>query len=139
MAECLAMFPPPCLMSIEASRPVFMIVMGVSLALVAWRMVRGSTGWTARLILAGASLLCFGYAVLVPLYEAGVIERFGPAAHYHGDPAVAMAWHTVKIFTMNGGWLLLGIGLAKHAGLFATKSDKATVSHPVTTPGRISA
>lgn len=132
------MFPPPCLMSIEASRPVFMIVMGVSLALVAWRLVRGSTGWTARLVLGGSMLLAFGYAVLVPLYEARVIEKFSSSAHYHGDPSVAMAWHVVKLFTMNCGWLLLGLGLAMHARLFRPQHESAVTPAPAN-PGHLSA
>ena len=39
------------LLSIEASRPAFMVVMGLFLLLVAWRLVHGSTGWASRFIL----------------------------------------------------------------------------------------
>jgi len=130
------------LSSIEASRPVFMIVMGASLALLACRMVRGSRGWTARLILGGALLLAFGYAVLVPLYESGVIERFQPTGHYHGDPSVAMAWHVVKLCTMNAGWLLFGLGFAFHARLFAPSRTATAATAAVTAqpkPGRLAA
>jgi hypothetical protein len=105
-------------MSIEATRPVFMIVMGLSLALVAWRLVRGSTGWAARMIFGGAVLLAFGYAVLVPLYDSGVIDKFHPGHDSHRVSSATLAWHVVKLFTMNAGWLMLGLGLAIHARLF---------------------
>ncbi len=107
------------LLTVEASRPAFMIVMGLFLLLVAWRLVRGRAGWASRLILSGALLLAFGYAVLVPLYEAGRIPAFRPGAHLHGDPAVALGWHLVKLVTMNAGWLLFGLGVCLHARVFA--------------------
>jgi hypothetical protein len=107
------------LASIEACRPVFLIVMGASLAVIAWRLVRGSSGWAPRLILGGTLLLCFGYSVLMPLYEAHVIERFPLSPHAEGTAATALAWHVVKLFAMNTGWLLLGLGLAIHARVFA--------------------
>jgi hypothetical protein len=104
--------------SIEAIRPVFMIVMGIFLMIIAWRLCQLTSGWTARLIVSGALLLGFGYAVLMPLYEAGLIERFSPAGHYHGSGASALAWHTVKLLVMNSGWLIFGLGLAMHAKIF---------------------
>lgn len=104
------------LASVEAVRPVFMIVMGVFLLLVAWRMSRETEGWTARLMMAGAIMLCFGYAILVPMYEAGKIEKFYTGAHLH-DPAAALGWHAVKIVVMNAGWLVFGLGLGLHSGL----------------------
>ena len=61
-------------------------------------------------------MLCFGYAILVPMYEAGIIEKFHPRAHLH-DPATAMGWHAVKLVVMNAGWLVFGLGLGLHSGL----------------------
>jgi hypothetical protein len=113
--------------SVEAMRPVFLIVMGVFLTLIAWRLARTSGTWTARLLIAGAILLGFGYAVMMPLFEAGVIERFSPRGHYHGSAATAVAWHVVKMVVMNSGWLIFGIGLAMHAKLL---NSPAPVSRP---------
>ncbi|MES2438317.1 MAG: hypothetical protein V4584_04600 [Verrucomicrobiota bacterium] len=104
--------------SIEAARPVFMIVMGIFLMVIAWRLSRSSEVWTARLMMAGALLLGFGYAVIVPLYEAGSIEALSRSGHYHGSAETAVAWHSVKLVVMNGGWLLFGLGLALHAKVF---------------------
>ncbi|MGJ8643943.1 MAG: hypothetical protein ACSHX9_11085 [Luteolibacter sp.] len=104
------------LASIEAVRPVFLIVMGVFLMVVAWRIARETTGWSARLTVGGAFLLCLGYAILVPMYEAGKIEKFHPSLHLH-DPATAMGWHAVKLVIMNVGWLLFGLGVGIHSGL----------------------
>ncbi|MGL4401648.1 MAG: hypothetical protein ACRCXD_17445 [Luteolibacter sp.] len=99
--------------SIEAIRPVFMIVMGVFLMLIAWRLCKTTEVWTARLIVSGSLLLGIGYALLLPLYDAGLIERFSPASG-----ATALGWHAVKMVVMNCGWLFLGIGLAMHAKVF---------------------
>ena len=104
------------LASIDAARPVFMIVMGVFLMVVAWRMARDTEGWTGRLLVGGAFLLCIGYAILIPMYEAGKIENYHPAAHLR-DPASALGWHAVKLVVMNSGWLVLGLGLGLHTGL----------------------
>lgn len=109
------------LASIDAVRPVFMIVMGVFLLVAAWRMARETEGWAAGLMVGGAFMLCFGYAILVPMYEAGKIERFHPAAHLH-NPAIAMGWHAVKLLVMNVGWLVLGLGLGLHSGLLRMPS-----------------
>jgi hypothetical protein len=100
--------------SIEAIRPVFMIVMGVFLMLIAWRVCKTADGWTSRLIVSGSLLLGFGYALLLPLYDAGLIERFSPTSG-----ATALAWHAVKMVVMNCGWLLFGTGLALHAKVFS--------------------
>ena len=102
--------------SIGAVRPVFIIVMGVFLLIVAWRMAKETEGWTARLLMAGALMLCFGYAILVPMYEIGKIEKFDPRIHLH-DPADALGWHAVKLVVMNAGWLVFGLGLGLHSGL----------------------
>lgn len=116
--------------SIEAVRPVFMIVMGIFLMIIAWRLCKCTAGWTARLIAAGALLLGFGYAVMLPLYDAGVIERFSSAGHHHGSAATAAAWHSVKLITMNSGWLLFGLGLAMHAKVFAAPSPHRKTTSP---------
>lgn len=109
------------LLSVEASRPAFMMVTGLFLLVVAWRLVHGKSGWSSRLILSGALLLAFGYSVLVPLYHAGLIQSFRPGRHFHGDPTVVLGWHVVKLFAMNAGWFLFGLGLALHARVFAVR------------------
>jgi len=128
--------PPhvPLLASVEAFRPVFMIVMGAFLLLTAWRMTRGTTGWTPRLLLGGAFLLALGYSVLLPLYQAGVLLPLSLVGRLPGDPAVALGWHIVKVVSMNGGWLLFGLGLALHAGIFETERSPAPVETPTTSP-----
>jgi hypothetical protein len=120
--------------SIEAVRPVFMIVMGIFLMIIAWRLCKYTEGWTALLIAAGALLLGFGYAVMLPLYDAGIIERFSPAGRYHGSAATAVAWHSVKLVAMNSGWLLFGLGLAMHAKVFAAPSPRRTTTSPALFP-----
>ncbi len=118
--------------SIEAVRPVFMIVMGIFLMVIAWRLCKCTEGWTARLIVSGALLLGFGYAVMMPLYDAGIIERFSPSGRYHGSGASAVAWHAVKLVVMNSGWLVFGLGLALHAKVFApapAKSQTTSLTH----------
>jgi hypothetical protein len=110
--------------SIEAVRPVFLIVMGVFLALIGWRLAKTSGVWTARWLVAGGMLLGFGYAVMLPLYEARILEPFSPGRHFHGSPAVALAWHVVKITVMNVGWLLFGIGIALHANLLGSPAPR---------------
>ena len=114
----------PPLASIEAIRPVFMIVMGIFLMVIAWRLSKCTHGWTARMIVAGALLLGFGYTVMLPLYEAGGIERFSPRGNYHGSAATAIAWHSVKLVAMNSGWLLFGLGLAMHAKVFTAAAPR---------------
>ncbi|MFT3989881.1 MAG: hypothetical protein QM680_00585 [Luteolibacter sp.] len=113
---------PPLLASIDAARPVFLIVMGISLMLIAWRFSRRSIGWAPRLLMAGALLLGFGYTILLPLYEAGKIET-------HGATSDAIAWQALKIFTMNFGWFTFGLGLALHTRLFGTRSPSSPRSH----------
>jgi hypothetical protein len=104
------------LASIDAARPVFMIVMGAFLMIITWRMARETEGWSARFLVGGAFLLCIGYAVLIPMYEAGKIESYHPLAHLH-DPSTALGWHAVKLVVMNSGWLVFGLGLGLHSGL----------------------
>lgn len=113
--------------SIEATRPVFLIVMGVFMLIFAWRLAKSSDTWTSRLMIAGALLLAFGYALMLPLYEAGVLERYAPnRIHYEGSAATAMGWHAIKLVVMNAGWLVFGIGLAMHAKILSP----ATVENP---------
>jgi hypothetical protein len=114
------------LLSIEASRPAFMMVSGLFLLVIAWRLVHGKGGWSSRLILSGSLLLAFGYSVLVPLYHAGILESFRPGRHIHGDPTVVLGWHVVKLFAMNAGWFLFGLGLALHARVFAVRPASTT-------------
>jgi len=109
-----------------------MIVMGIFLMVIAWRLCKCTEGWTARLIVSGALLLGFGYAVMMPLYDAGIIERFSPSGRYHGSGASAVAWHAVKLVVMNSGWLVFGLGLALHAKVFApapAKSQATSLTH----------
>lgn len=120
----------PPLGSIEAMRPVFMIVMGVFLIVIAWRICNRTKGWTSRLIISGALLLGFGYAVMLPLYESKSIERISPTGRYHHSGANAIAWHCVKLVTMNGGWLLLGLGLAMHSKAFAAAPQRRKLTSP---------
>ncbi len=119
------------LASIEAIRPVFMIVMGVFLMVIAWRLCQTTEGWTARLIVAGSLLLGFGYSLLLPLYDAGLIERYSPVSG-----ASALAWHAVKLVVMNCGWLLFGLGLALHAQVFSISPPPRKLSPSPLTPPR---
>lgn len=122
-------FAPP-LASIEAFRPVFMIVMGVFLMIIAWRLAKGLDGWSARLIVAGTFLLGFGYALVLPLYEAGVIPRFSSRGHGPGNSPDAHAWNMVKTMVMNLGWLFFGLGLALHAKIFTATPPGRKLSPP---------
>lgn len=124
----------PLLGSIEAVRPVFTIVMGAFLLLIAWRLSRVTGGWAARFIVAGGLLLGFGYMVLLPMYEAKAIELFSRVGRYRGDAATAVAWHCVKLLLMNGGWLFFGIGLAMHAKIFTAPAPRRP--SPVSPPAR---
>lgn len=123
-------FPLP-LASIEAVRPVFMMVMGLFLVVIAWRLSKITSGWTARLIVSGALLLGFGYGVMLPMYEAGKIEPLSARGIYKGSADVALAWHCVKLVVMNGGWLVFGLGLAMHARIFSPASPRR---QPATSP-----
>lgn len=120
-------FPPLMLASLDAMRPVFLMMMGLALLLVAWRLTRRHSGWSARMLMAGALLLAFGYGVILPLYGAEIIVPFSNLAFYpDADPAVTLGWHVTKLFAMNGGWLLFGLGLALYAGVF--ENDRRSVS-----------
>ncbi len=102
--------------SIEAIRPVFMIVMGVFLMLIAWRLAKASGVWTARILVSGAFLLGFGYSIVLPLHEAGLIQHHQPSAP---------AWQVVKLVAMNVGWLLFGLGVAMHADIFHSTAPRS--------------
>ena len=110
---------PPLLGSIEATRPVFLIVMGTSLMVTAWRLNKTSPGWPGKIIIAGALLLGLGYVVVMPSYETGLVERYSPMRPFRGSSSTALAWHTVKLASLNSGWLLFGLGVALHAKLFS--------------------
>lgn len=121
--------------SIEAARPVFMIVMGVFMLLFAWRLTKVSDAWTSRLLMAGALMLAFGYCLLLPLYDAGLVERYSPMRlHYHGSAATALGWHVTKMVVMNLGWLVLGLGLAMHAKIFISASPRRSREIPLPSP-----
>jgi hypothetical protein len=128
--------PPhvPLLASAGAFRPVFLIVMGAFLLLTAWRMTRGTRGWTPKVLLAGACLLALGYSVVMPLYQAGVLLPLSRVGQLPGSADTAMFWHVVKMVSMNGGWLLFGLGLALHAGIFESEKSPAPVESPATPP-----
>ena len=114
-----------------------MIVMGVFLMVVAWRMARETEGWAGRFLVGGAFLLCVGYAILVPMYEAGKIEKYFPGAHLH-NASTALGWHAVKLVVMNAGWLMFGLGLGLHSGLIRMPSLEK-VSKPQSVSGHESA
>lgn len=129
-------FPPDVLplASISAMRPVFMIVMGAFLLLTTWRMTRGTTGWAPRTLIAGALLLAIGYAVVMPLYQAGILIPLSQIGISSADAASALGWHVVKTVSMNGGWLVFGLGLAMHAGIFETEKSAAPIEAPSSSP-----
>ena len=104
------------LVSLESMRPVFWIVMGLALWVTAWRLGRNCGGWPPRVMKCGALMLAIGYAVILPLYDAGILVPVLKARLLpQYDPAQAMVWQVVKMMTMNMGWLLFGLGLALHA------------------------
>lgn len=109
----------PPMASIEAMRPVFLMVMGFALLLIAWRFSRSADRWPARLMMSGAVLLALGYSVILPLYQAGVLIDFRLLPNFPDrDPGFVAAWQVVKVLTMNGGWLLFGLGLALECRVF---------------------
>jgi hypothetical protein len=122
--------PLPLSVLIDAFHPVFLVVMGISLAVVAWRFAQHASVWNARLIVAGGLLLGFGYAVVLPLDESGLLT---PLASSQGVTAETLAWHVVKLAVMNGGWLLLGTGMALHAKLWkaTARTRTTTPAHPI--------
>ena len=96
-----------------AMRPVFLILMGLCLLVVAWRLTRRARGWSGRFLMAGAILLALGYSLVLPLYEARVLVPVSLLPYFpDADAGVALGWHLLKVVSMNGGWLLFGVGLA---------------------------
>lgn len=124
----------PLLAATPALRPVFLIVMGAFLLLTAWRMTRGTSGWTPRIFLTGAGLLAFGYSIATPLYQAGILVPLHKIGMTDAAPEIVLLWHVARMVAMNGGWLLFGLGLALHAGLFETAKSPAPVQAPRTSP-----
>ena len=121
--------------SIEAVRPVFLIVMAVFLLLFAWRLAKITDAWTSRFLIAGALMLALGYGVLLPLYEANVLERYSPARlHYHGNAATALGWHVTKVVVMTFGWLVMGVGFAMHAKILSAPSPRRSREVPLPSP-----
>ena len=128
-------FPPvPILGSIDAARPVFLIVMGISLVIFTWRLAAGAADWPARLMVMGSLMLGAGYALLLPAYEAGLIPSINDP--YLRDPASAIGWHAVRLVLMNTGWLVFGIGLAMHAKVLPHPAPRkvAVVRHAGSPP-----
>lgn len=124
--------------SIEAARPVFLIVMGVSMLLFTWRLAKVSDAWSSRLLMAGAVMLSLGYGLLLPLYEAGVVEHYQPArVHYHGSAATALGWHVTKMVVMNLGWLVLGLGFAMHAKILPSPAPRRSCEIPLPSPNEL--
>ena len=108
---------------------MFLIVMGISLGVVAWRIALTTSAWNARLIVAGGLLLGFGYAVLLPMREVGFIAAL---AHPRAAVAETFGWHTVLLVVMNGGWLLFGTGMARHARILPSAAPVAkALTHPI--------
>lgn len=126
--NCGSLLP---LASIEAIRPVFLIVMALFLVVIAWRLSKVTSGWTARCIVSGALLLGFGYGILLPMYEAGIIEPVSSRGIYQGSAEVAVAWNSVKLAVMNVGWLVFGLGVALHAQVFSPAPPRR---QPATSP-----
>ena len=93
-----------------------MIVMGIFLLIISWRLSRQTGRWTTRMIRTGAVLLGLGYGLMAPLQEAGILGQ----TLILGEPAegIVISWKMTKSVIMNSGWLLLGLGLAMHAGIF---------------------
>lgn len=129
-------FPPGLLplASIEAMRPVFLIVMGAFLLLIAWRVTRGSRSWGGRMMLTGAMMLCFGYSVVMPLYQSGRMVSLQNLYYYQGEAWVPIFWQCAKLIGMNLGWLFFGLGVAVHARLFETAAKPASVPASIPSP-----
>jgi len=94
--------------------------MGISLVMVAWRIARTASVANGRFIVIGTLLLGLGYAVLLPIHESGLVAALKPHAHSHAATVETYGFHTVELAVMNGGWLLFGIGMARHARVFGS-------------------
>lgn len=131
--------PLPMIASIDAARPVFLIVMGLALVIFTWRLAAGARDWPARLMVAGSLMLAFGYAVVLPAYAGGLIIPIDSPDAANSNSA--LGWHLVKLVTMNLGWLVFGTGIALHAKVFPSPapygkavqpSPRASLPHPAT-------
>lgn len=104
------------LLQADSMRPVFWIIMGLALPILAARLGRKRPGWSARALNGGAILLAAGYVIILPLYDAGILVPVLKARLLpQYDPAQAIIWQVVKMTTLNMGWLFFGLGLALHA------------------------
>lgn len=92
-----------------------MIVMGISLVIFSLRLASGAKTWPARLMMTGSLMLGFGYAVVLPAYEGGLIESIHSPHTVNLEAAIM--WHVIRLVTMNAGWLIFGIGVAMHANI----------------------
>ena len=123
--------PPAFLAPVDAMRPVFLILMGASLLLIAWRLSRRHSGWGPRLMMGGALMLAIGYSVVLLLYTAQAIVPLSHLQYYpDADPAAALGWHMLKVGAMNGGWLFFGLGLALYVGVFESLSRPVSSQTP---------
>jgi len=116
--------------AVAATRPVFMIVMGISLMIFALRMSKTAGGRAGWLMVPGAMALCLGYAVLVPLYDAGLIPRISPGRDLAAFSASTIFCHVAKLVLMNAGWLAFGLGAAMHAGLLQRPATRRAAAEP---------
>ena len=118
-----ALYSPLLSALIDAFHPLFLLVMGICLVIVAWRLALTASGWDARLIVLGSLLLGLGYSVLLPLHESGLIAALRPLEHSREITSLAFGWRTLEMAVMNGGWLLFGLGMARHAKAWGTPTD----------------
>ena len=109
---------------------MFVLVMGVCLVTVAWRIAMTANAWSARLIVAGALLLGFGYAVLAPIRETGLMAAHAALVKVPAATVETFSWYTVEGVVMNSGWLLFGVGMALHARILrASGISRNTPAH----------
>lgn len=124
--------PPPLSVLIDAVHPVFLLVMGIALVMVAWRLALTASVWSARLLVVGSLLLGFGYAVLMPLHETGWLAALVSSGPARAATADLFGWNAVTQVVMNGGWLLFGIGMALHAKVWRATANQRTIpAHPI--------
>lgn len=126
------------LATIDAARPVFLIVMGIALVIFVFRLAGAARSWSSRLMITGSLMLGAGYAIVLPAYEGGLIESI------HNPHTVnleaALAWHTLRLVLMNTGWLIFGIGVAMYAKVFPQPTPrKAAVTAVSPVPPTVTA
>lgn len=117
------------LASMDGVRPVFMIIMGLFLMVIAWRVAGKAAPWTARILIAGALLLGLGYSLILPLYEAGVLHAPRPDDSPN-TVAWLLGWKAVKQVALNVGWMLFGFGICLHARVFSSLFHPNKVPQP---------